>query len=172
MAFQAIVDSFPMNGSRSVTQAQPAKVFRFQDLPPEMRNQICKYALVPDNNNRLRFMPGKSGGGANRFHVITHGLAYEAQWTHWELQFSDLYTALPLTQAMCTKNLEEVRLEGDADRLAAYFAENMRSDDRVPKIFNSGRRVRWRNGVAVTAPGTWRTKRQRAHASKDGDLHA
>ncbi|KAI6907943.1 hypothetical protein KC318_g3051 [Hortaea werneckii] len=125
MAFQAIVDSFPMspvdppcslflsslddsvfadeNGSRSVTQAQPAKVFRFQDLPPEMRNQICKYALVPDNNNRLRFMPGKSGGGANRFHVITHGLAYEAQWTHWELQFSDLYTALPLTQAMCTK---------------------------------------------------------------------
>ncbi|RMY25154.1 hypothetical protein D0867_00898 [Hortaea werneckii] len=166
MAFQAIVDSFPMspvdppcslflsslddsvfadeNGSRSVTQAQPAKVFRFQDLPPEMRNQICKYALVPDNNNRLRFMPGKSGGNVHE----------------------------GVRLLLLLKNLEEVRLEGDADRLAAYFAENMRSDDRVPKIFNSGRRVRWRNGVAVTAPGTWRTKRQRAHASKDGDLHA
>ncbi|KAI7070479.1 hypothetical protein KC339_g14603 [Hortaea werneckii] len=95
MAFQLIVDSFPVspigppdslffsslldslfaaeNGSRSDTQAQPANVFRFQDLPPEMPTKI-------DNGNE-----------GNRFQVITHGLAYEAQWTDWELRWSGLY---------------------------------------------------------------------------------
>ncbi|KAI7153419.1 hypothetical protein KC349_g8376 [Hortaea werneckii] len=91
MVFRAIVDSFPMspigppdslffsslldsvfadeNGSRSVTQAQPANVFCFQDLPPppEMPNKIYKYALVADNKNRLRFMPGTSGNEGNWF---------------------------------------------------------------------------------------------------------
>ena len=252
-----------------------------------MRNKICKYALVPDNNYRLRFMPGKSGNRNNRFQVITHGLAYEAQWGHWNREYRQLYTTLPLTQEMSTEialahtnrqlyysdalsifygytrfhfdtlkeirtfianvpvhcrnkirdisfrysnrhrrdaqvalfelvkhltslkkvtiifhqgewwqkkngvrkydgrvkyegvrlllllnDLEELRLEGDADRLAAYFAENMTSDDRGFKIIYSGRRVRWQNGVAVTSPGTSQTKSQRAEASKDGDLHA
>ncbi|KAI7278673.1 hypothetical protein KC345_g5828 [Hortaea werneckii] len=306
MAFQSIVDSFPMspvgqpyslfpslpvsaneNGSRNVTQASLANIFRFQDLPPEMRNKICKYALVPDNNYRLRFISGTSCNGNNRFQVITHGLAYEAQWGYWNSEYRQLYTTLPLTQEMSTEialthtnrqlyysdalsifygytrfhfntlkeirtfianvpvhcrnkirdisfrysnrhrrdaqvalfelvkhltslkkvtiifhqgewwqkkngvrkydgrvkyegvrllpllnDLEELRLEGDADRLAAYFAENMTSDDRRFKIIKSGRRVRSQNGVAVTSPGTAQTKSQRAEASKDGDLHA
>ncbi|RMY50227.1 hypothetical protein D0863_14936 [Hortaea werneckii] len=307
MAFQIAPDSFrppsPMgplyslplpspvsadeNGSRNVTQAQLANVFRFQDLPPEMRNEICKHALVPENNHRLRFMPGTSGSEGNRFQVITHGLAYEAQWGRRDRHYRQLYTALPLTQEMSTeialahtnrqlyysdalsifygytrfhfdtlkeirtfianvpvhcrnkirdisfrysnrhrrdaqvalfelvkhltslkkitiifheeewrqvkngvrkydgrvkyegvrlllllKRVKELRLEGDADRLATYFAENMTSKDKGFKIINSGRRVWMRNGVAVTAPGTAQTKSQRAEASKDGDMHA
>ncbi|KAI7231730.1 hypothetical protein KC330_g6267 [Hortaea werneckii] len=309
MAFQLIVDSFPMslvgppyslffsslldsvfadeNGSRNVTQAQLAKTFRFLDLPPEMRNKICKYALVPDKNNRLRFMPGKSGNEGNRFQVITHGLAYEAQWGRRDRRYRQLYIALPLTQEMSTEialahtnrqlyysdalsifygytrfhfatlkeirtfianvpvhcrnkirdisfrysnrhrrdaqvalfelvkhltslkkvtiifhqrewrqkkngvrkyggrvkyegvrllllldNLKELRLEGDAGRLAAYFAKNMTSEDCRFKIINSGRRVRCRNGVVFTVRGTAQTKSRRAQASKTGDLHA
>ncbi|KAI7175602.1 hypothetical protein D0869_02051 [Hortaea werneckii] len=278
MVFRSMVDSLPMspsgppyslflssvldsvfadeNGSRSVTQAQLANVFRFQDL-----------ADVADNNNRLRFMPDKSGGGGNWFQVITHGLAYEAQWRHWDDRYHQLYTLLPWTRATRTEialahtniqlyysdalsifyaytrfhfgtlkeirtfianvpvhcrnkirdisfrysykhrgdaqvalfeleewrgirkydrgvkyegvrlllllnNLKELRLEGDASRLTAYFAKYMTSEDRRFKIVNSGRRVRWRNGVAFMARGTAQTKSRRAQASKDGDLHA